>query len=290
MTLLYPSFLWLLIPLVMLLKRGFFSLVNRVHLVILILIVLALSRPVLKQITKESEIEGKNIIIALDISYSMSATDIKPNRYEFAKETIYHLLESHSADNIMLIAFTTNPLLLSPPTTDHRVIKTALESLNREFILTKGTSLKKLFEKLTSMDIGHQDLILITDGGEESNPKELKEILAKRDISLIVLALGTKQGTTISRDKILLKDKNGDLVVSRLNPMLKSLTPFYIEAYSSSKVTANEIYSNLSNNRNRAKKMQQNYFELYQTPLILAILLFLILHTRANKLLKRVQF
>jgi len=285
MILLYPIFLWLLIPLALFWWRGSYSFTNRVHLITIMLIIIALTRPVVKQTTQESEIEGKDIIIALDISYSMNATDIKPSRYQFAIETIYHLLDSNPADNIMLIAFTTNPLLLSPPTTDHRLIKTALKSLNREFILTKGTSLKKLFEQLSSMDIGYQNLILMSDGGEESNPNELREILNKSNISLTILALGTKQGATINKNRTLLKDKDGNLVISRLNPMLKSLQGSYIEASSSPNITADALYSSLSDNSKRAKKRQQTYLELYQIPLIVAILLFLMLHTRASKYL-----
>ena len=283
MSILYPSFLWLLIPLLILLWKSFYSLRNRVHLVILLLVIISLSRPLWVHTIQESEIEGKNIIIALDISYSMNATDIKPNRYEFAKETISHILESNPTDNIMLIAFTTNPLLLSPATTDHRLIKIALDSLNREFILTKGTSLKKLFEKIASMDIGSQNMILMSDGGEENNPTELKEILRQSDISLTILALGTKYGTTISKDNKFLKNEDGNLIISRLNSMLKSLSSSYFEASSSPKATADKLYSNLSEDSSRAKKMQHSYFELYQIPLLFAILLFLMVHTRAFK-------
>lgn len=269
----------------MLLWRSSYSFVNKIHLIILMLIVLTLTRPVVEQMPKESQIEGRDIIIALDVSYSMNATDIKLNRYEFAKEIIFHLLKENPTDNVMLIAFTTNPLLLSPPTTDHKLIEIALKSLNREFILTKGTSLKKLFEKLASMQMGHQNLILISDGGEENNPNELREILKKSDISLTILALGTIQGATIKkRDGTLLKDKEGNLVISRVNPMLKSLSSSYFEPSSSPKATADELYNSLSDNANRAKKMQYSYLELYQIPLIFAILLFLMVHTRGRVL------
>ena len=106
----------------------------------------------------------------------MKATDISPTRYDFAKETIAALLQENPGDNIMLIAFTTNPLLLSPPTTDHALINIALANLNPEFILTKGTSLEKLFKRLASMKMGQKNLILMTDGGEEENLEKLPVI------------------------------------------------------------------------------------------------------------------
>ncbi len=122
MILLYPYFLWLLIPLAVL----FFTqkhkyLISTVHLFILALLVLTLSRPAIDEGVQESKIDAKDIIIAVDVSFSMQATDIKPNRYDFSKQTIEAFLTQNAKDNMMLIAFTTNPLLLSPPTTDHQL-------------------------------------------------------------------------------------------------------------------------------------------------------------------------
>ncbi|MCD6212555.1 MAG: VWA domain-containing protein [Sulfurovum sp.] len=297
MTVLYPSFLWLFIPLMILFwthrKR---DLITTVHLIVLMLIVTALSRPVLQEGLQERSLDAKNIIIALDVSYSMRAKDIEPTRYDFAKETIQALLKENAKDNIMLIAFTTNPLLLSPPTTDHELINIALKSLNPEYILTKGTSLKKLFKKIVSMQRSktlHQNLILITDGGEEDNVESLTEELEKVNISLTVLALGTKQGTTIEKpDGTLLKDDKNNLVVSRINPLLKKLTSqvdgLYLTASSSSETTAKDLQKALSTEGQKAEKitkMQYNYTELYQIFVFLAALLFLMVHTRASKYL-----
>jgi len=204
MTVLYPSFLWLLIPLIALFwgkrKR---DLTTTVHLIVLMLIVIALSRPVFQKGLQERSLEGKDIIIALDVSYSMRAKDIEPTRYEFAKETIQSLLNKNAKDNIMLIAFTTNPLLLSPPTTDHELINIALKSLNPEYILTKGTSLKKLFKKIASMnrsETSHKSLLLITDGGEDDDLNNLTEQIQKANISLTVRADAPRLSRITLRD------------------------------------------------------------------------------------------
>lgn len=293
MTLLYPAFLWLLLPLVLLLWSSSRKLVTLVHLIILMLLVLALSRPVQKETLQEASIEAKDIIIALDVSYSMKADDIAPTRYDFAKETIAALLEQNPGDNIMLIAFTTNPLLLSPPTTDHTLINVALESLNPEFILTKGTSLETLFKKLASMKVGDKNLILITDGGEEEDLAKLSALVRDADISLSVLALGTVQGTTIQHnDGNLLKDKDGNLVISRINPLLESLASSvsgtYLAPSGTAQATAADLDEALQSNARKAQntqKMQRHYRDLYQIPLSLALLLFLMLHTHAVKYL-----
>ena len=297
MTVLYPSFLWLLIPLsVIILGKRKKDLISTVHLIVLMLITVALSRPALQEGLQERSLEAKDIIIALDVSYSMRADDIKPTRYGFAKETIRSLLKENTKDNIMLIAFTSNPLLLSPPTTDHELINIALKSLNPEYILTKGTSLKKLFQKIASMnkgDISHKNLLLITDGGEDDDLNKLTEQIQKANVSLTVLALGTKHGTTIKKaDGTLLKDDKNSLVVSRINPLLQKLTSQvegqYFTVSDSPEVTAKDLQKALNSNEQNAEtitKMQYNYTELYQIFILFAALLFLMVHTRAAKYL-----
>ena len=293
MTLLYPSFLWLLLPLALLLWKGSRTIVTTVHILVLMLLVLSLARPVEEQALQEANIKAKDIVIALDVSYSMKAQDLSPTRYDFAKETITALLKQNPSSNIMLIAFTTNPLLLSPPTTDHTLINVALQSLNPKFILTKGTSLEKLFTKLASMKLGHKNLILMTDGGEEDKLIELSALVNEADISLHILALGTTQGSTIQHSNgSLLKDKNGDLVISRINPLLKTLAAStggtYLSSSSTPTSTAKTLSDTLEAQESEAQliqKMQRHYLERYQVPLFLALLLFIMVHTRAVKVL-----
>ena len=125
MTLLYPVFLWFLLPLSLLflgVKKQKLTQVG--HSIILLLILLSLTRPVIKKGLQERSLHARDIIIALDVSYSMQAEDVNPTRYIFAKQTIEAFLKQNPKDNLMLIAFTTNPLLLSPPTTDHTLLFT----------------------------------------------------------------------------------------------------------------------------------------------------------------------
>jgi Ca-activated chloride channel family protein len=287
MSFLYPSFLWLLIPLFFLFSKKENSIMIYSHLVVLTLILLALSRPVIENGVKENIIESKNIIIALDVSYSMRATDIQPNRYDFAKETIEIFLKNNPKTTVTLIAFTQNPLLLSPPTTDYQLIIVALKTLNPNYILTKGTSLKNLFAKVATLKTPHKNLLLISDGGEESSSTELKEQLNKAQINLTILALGTIQGTSIkTTEGRLLKDKEGHLVISAINPMLKELTNNYNQASSSPEATAKALESSLNIvKKEQLKKWQHSYQEFYQFPLFLALLLFFIVHTKFIKYL-----
>ena len=291
MSLLYPSFSWLILPLALFLWKNSTNIMQRVHLMILILLVIALSRPVQEKALQEANIKAKDIVIAVDVSYSMQATDISPTRYDFAKETISALLKENPSDNIMLIAFTTNPLLLSPPTTDHALINIALKSLNPNFIMTKGTSLKNLFTKLSQMGIRQKDLILMTDGGEEKNLDALRMQVLNANTALTILALGSAQGTTVTlQNGSLLKDKEGSLVISRINPLLEALASAtnstYLTASRTPEATAQKLTHTLqSRETQNVQKLQHHYTELYQFPLAFALLLFFMLHTRAIKYL-----
>ena len=294
MTLLYPQFLWLLIPLGLLLyllrPR---SLQQTVHLIIIGLLILALSRPQLEKGMQEEAIEARDILIALDVSYSMRAQDLPPDRYTYAKATIDALLERSAKDNVMLIAFTTNPLLLSPPTTDHRLIRTALDALEPKNILTKGTSLQKLFEKIASLKKVRREVLLITDGGEERDLKKLLASLKGANIHLNVLALGSTKGTTIPKeDGSMLKDKENHLVISRINPLLQQLADAlggsYLVASGSPQQSADTLIRNFQeaqSNTPKTSKRRHAYTELYYIPLLLALILFLMLHTRASRYL-----
>jgi len=287
MTFLYPWLLWLLIPLGILLYQNS-RLQSRMHTLTTILILLSLSRPVLEEGIQPSKIEAKDLIIALDLSYSMRARDLEPSRYDYAKALIGSLLEQNPAANVMLIAFTTNPLLLSPPTTDHALIMTALESLRPEYILTKGTSLQKLFERLPRLHASGKDLILITDGGEESDLATLSETLRKSGTYPVIVGLGSQAGTTIpDKNGDMLKNSAGDLVISRLNPLLHRLSDAaegaYLAAEDSPRATAEKITALLKGRTHTIQKRQHRYRELYWIVLLPAVILFLMLHTVMRK-------
>ena len=293
MTLLYPLVLTLLVPLILRFVKSDKTLVNKTHTLIMMLILLSLSRPIIEGQMKRAEVEARDIVIALDVSQSMNASDISPTRYAFAKETLRAFLHKNQTDNIMLIAFTSNPLLLSPPTTDHTLIKLALESLNPEYILSKSTSLSRLFEGLQKMELRDKTLLLISDGGEEKNPEAFASLLGQNNISLVTLALGTEKGGTIEdKDTNLIKDKAGHLVITRINPLLKSLTLAlkgrYLEASSTPALTASAIHTAIDSQKqplSTVQKMQEQHQELYQMPLLIAMLLFMLLHTRGAKYL-----
>jgi Ca-activated chloride channel family protein len=289
MTLLFPWVLWLWAPWMALWLRRPRRFVDTAHLWIIALLLVSLSRPAVEQNRQNQPIEARDIIIALDLSYSMRGTDLAPDRYTFAVSTLRALLELNTTDQIMLIGFTTNPLLLSPPTTDHRLVFQALESLNPDYILTRGTSLQRLFAKISTLPPAPRHLILLTDGGEETDT--LHPLTQTKNLTLTIVGIGTKQGTTIPTPQGgLLKNAKGDLVISRLNPQLARLaskqSDTYITPLDTPEATARKLLQSIqSADPSTATKEIRSYLELYWGPLLVALLLFMLLHTRGVRYL-----
>ena len=121
MTLLFPEYFWLLLFLIPLfIKKNYkeIGFVSYGYILTFILIIIALSRPVIEQEPTESEQILSDVIIAVDLSYSMSATYIKPSILKKAKEILKELVKARKNSRFAVIGFTTNAIILSPLTED----------------------------------------------------------------------------------------------------------------------------------------------------------------------------
>jgi len=284
MNLLYPWFLSLVLPLVIyILKReSKQTLGQNLRWLTLAFLIIALSRPVIKESVKEQTIQAHSIILALDISASMVADDIKPNRAKASRETIKRFLQQNKKDQIALIGFTTNPLLLSPPTTDHNLVSIALDTLKDEYILTKGTNIKKLLYKVAKFPDTHKLLVLFSDGGDNIIDNNLVSFVEKNSIKVLIVAMATKRGSSIkTKDGELLKDKKGHIVISKFNSSISKLGD--VIEFSSPKETSSDIQSWIQEQtvaKNGLKRQQYSYQELYFIPTFLALILIFLSGTR----------
>ena len=256
----YPQAFMLLFLLVWMAKHGRRQ--SKILYISLALLILSLSRPALTEVKEHMALRGKEFIIALDISYSMRAEDIAPNRLSKAKEIIKNILSANPHDRFTLFAFTTNPLILCPSTSDHQLLLQALDSLKVENILTHGTNLQKLFSTIHALTIPEKNLILLSDGGEESHVDTF-------DINIISIAMASKKGSTLKdKNNKLIKDKNGHLMISRQNPLLKEISAkyFYHDSvdFSLDFVTENRL----------SQKSRLKSYELFWIPLLLSLVLF----------------
>ena len=289
MSFLNATVLWLLVPLIAYVIRGKKqNLSQYLRWTVLALLIIAMARPALWEVKASQPVEAQSLIFALDLSRSMSAKDIEPSRREASQESIKSFLKENKNDQIALIGFTVNPLLLSPPTTDHKLVALALENLHSDYILTKGTNLNKLFKKIAKFSDEEKKVILFSDGGDEPISDKLLELLEDENIKVMVVAMATKEGSAIEKkDGTLVQDRVGNIVVSKLNSSLNKLVQnggLFI-AFSSVDATVNSINQWLEQQKGSESinKESRSYFELAFLPLLLAILLFFLSATRFSK-------
>ena len=272
MSFVYPQVLLLLLALFYIYKKS--SKITPLFVSILFMVV-ALSRPIIKDLNTSNVLDSKEFIIALDISQSMRATDLKPSRLNLAKKIIKESLDKNQKDRFALFAFTTNALILSPFSTDHQILLNALNSLNLKDVLTKSTNLTNLLKKVSKLKSSSKNLLIFSDGGDERDLEKAKQIAQKNSIKIYGIALGTKEGTTIKDEyEKLIKDENNRLVITRLNPAFKDLCFssggdfFEIDEfdYTLGFVDENQLSS----------KKRSEYVELFYIPLLFALALFLL--------------
>jgi Ca-activated chloride channel family protein len=272
MSLLYPQALLLFLPLLWLYQKEPQK-IDKLF-IALSLLILALSRPVLHEYKQNQKLQARDLIIALDVSFSMHATDLKPSRLKAAKKAIETMLQHNSHDRFSLFAFTTNPLILSPSTSDHTLLLSALNSLKVENILTHGTNLQKLLERISSLQTPRKELLLFSDGGDDLDLPTLNHLAKKAHITIHVIATATQTGTYLTqKDGKKLKDEKGNLIITHLNPKLKILADhnggefFMLEDFDGS--------LDFIHTKEYAQKEQLSLYELFWIPTLLALLLFL---------------
>lgn len=263
------------------------------------LILVALSRPVITTVKVDEKFDSQEFIIAIDASFSMQADDLNPTRYAVSKAGIKKLLLSHPTDRFSIFAFTSNALLISPPTTDSTISFMALDALKPQYILTKSTDLNALLKTIAKSTFQEKKLIIFTDGGDEKNLNKLLTICKTNAITLYIVATGSKRGASLRKDGKLIKDQYSSLVISRINPILKELAQEsggkYYELDSSDLSIINQLSDDLSTKiKEEATVSVASYRDLYYLPLGIAIILFVFsvtnLHQRTLLLLVALIF
>ncbi len=198
------------------------------------LFIIALLGPSFGNSKREIKSIGKDIMIAIDLSQSMNATDVPPTRLAKVKFELSKIIEEFSSDRIGLIIFSSEAFVQCPLTYDQAALNLFIETLHSGLVPNAGTdfgpalsmSLDKLNTKdETSIDSKAKIILLISDGedfGEETTNaiKEIKD----RGVKLFALGVGTSKGSKIETRNGYLKDRDGNEVVTKLeNKSLKQL-------------------------------------------------------------------
>lgn len=192
------------------------------------LLITALARPQLGVEPKEAKQVGIDILIALDVSLSMSAEDIAPNRLAKAKREIESLADAFAGNRVGLLIFAGNSSVEAPLTLDVSTFKLFLNSLTAMSMSVGGTDITGALTKgisiLDESKAKSKVIVLITDGEDnEGDPVSAAEVAAEKKIRIFTVGLGDTKGVPIPirDDKGNLlgykKDKSGKTVMTKLN-------------------------------------------------------------------------
>ncbi len=170
---------------------------------------------------------GIDILIAVDVSKSMLARDVRPNRLERVKLSLSNALSKVKGDRLGLIAFSGSSFLQCPLTLDHQAFDKSLEALDVGLIPRMGTNLALPIEEAIrsfSPDDTDKFLVLISDGEDlEGQGLQMAKQAAKKGVRIYTVGIGSQQGAFIPTDKVdqkaqnFLTDRQGKKVVSKLD-------------------------------------------------------------------------
>jgi Ca-activated chloride channel family protein len=192
------------------------------------ILVFSLANPQIGTRLEEVKRTGVDIFIAIDVSKSMLAEDITPNRLDKAKHEIANFIEKLQGDRIGLIAFSGLAFVQCPLTLDYGAAKLFLNDIEVGSIPQPGTAIseaiKTAMRSFTSRELKYKVLVLITDGEDhEEDPIEVAKEATKDGIIIYTIGMGSPQGAPIPEfDKYghqvgYKKDKDGQIVTSKLD-------------------------------------------------------------------------
>jgi Ca-activated chloride channel family protein len=288
MMFLAPQWLWLfLILFYMYYKRRTTSAKIIMLYMAMSMILLALARPVFYKHKVEVETKGSDVIIALDISYSMQADDLKPNRLEAAKALLKTLVKRDVNDRFGVIAFTTNAIILSPLTKDSELLLNLVSRVDENMVMTKGTTLLPALQLARKMSKSpHPKVLLLTDGGDADSYAVEAAYAKEVDLQINVCMMATVFGTTLKYDDgSFVKDAQHNIVVSSENRAIKALSDTTGGEYLSDP-DVSDVMAVLDAQYHEDFKGKTNvvqYSELFYFFIILALLFFMLAYTTLRK-------
>ena len=269
------------------------------------LLIIGIARP--QYGTKEQTVkrQGIEVMIALDISNSMLAEDVAPNRLERAKQMLSKLVDQMVDDKLGLVVFAGDAFTQIPITCDYVSAKMYLQSITPDIIPAQGTAIGKAITTCVS-SFGTEDteksraIILITDGeNHEDNAQEAAKMAKEKGIHVFVVGIGKPEGSPIPDGRGgFKKDRQGTVVVSRLSEdMCQEVAAagggMYVRADNSNTATrALEKEIDKLGKQEIETKVYSDYNEQYQSFIFIALLLLVIdffIFSRKNKSISRIN-
>ena len=198
--------------------------------VILLMIIIALANPKIGTKLETVKREGVDIVFAIDVSKSMLAEDIKPDRLEKAKRVVSELINHLKGDRIGIVAYAGQAFPQLPLTTDYASAKMFLQSINTDMLSSQGTAIQDAIRLASSYYDDNQPtsrlLFIISDGEDHGmGASEIAQEATNKGIKIYTIGVGTPKGGPIpikENGKVISykKDRQGETVITQLNAQL----------------------------------------------------------------------
>jgi tetratricopeptide (TPR) repeat protein len=255
-------------------------------------LIIAIANPQMGSKIEKVKRKGVDVFIALDVSKSMMAEDVKPNRLTRAKQAVKTLIDNLENDRIGLIIFAGRSYLQMPLTVDYGAASMYLNSANCDMVPTQGTAIGAAIDQATesyqTKDKKHKALIIISDGeNHEDDAIEAAQAAANEGVQIFTVGIGSTQGAPIPSysggvQTDFKKDENGSIVLSKLNEealkeVAKAGNGSYLQL-TNSQDEVRELIKKISTMEQKTmeERMFADYVDYFQYFLALALIFMLL--------------
>jgi len=246
----------------------------------LVLFIISIARPVSQM--KEHKIKEDliPIIVAIDVSKSMLANDIYPNRLSLAKQKLLQILQDVKQSAVGVVLFAKSAFVLSPVTQDFTSLTFLVNNLDTGLNFDNGSNVLAMLEASNDLleDYSSKNIILLSDGGNKSNYDKEIEFAKDNDIKIYAIGIASDKRSPIPDKDGYMTDSSGQIVTVGLNKNISKLAKQSKGGYIDFSLNSNDISAVLIDINNEAKKEFMNntkiktYTELFYYPLGLAVL------------------
>jgi Ca-activated chloride channel family protein len=309
-----PLFLWLLVPAIISLVLGLINiqkqarwqkhiaphlrpfviktgsemklkLIRVITILIFSIAILGLAGPTWEKIEIPGQILETPVVIVLDMSQSMMATDLQPNRLERAKFKIHDFLKANPHARTALIGYAGTAHTIVPLTTDYNIILNHLDGLRPDILPVQGSNLEaalELCDTITSISEAPAHIILFSDDFDETSFSALQNFVSTGNKKLEIMPMNTSSGADIykSGSNVPFKDKNGEIVHSALNQnilnKLNSIDNINVNALTLDKSDVELLAKNIGSNLKFQEEDKEKDDDWEDRGLLLAIPLALL--------------
>ena len=192
---------------------------------------LALARPQTGSKLRTTEVEGREVVLVVDVSNSMLAEDVTPSRIERTRYAISRLVERMKEDRLGIVAFAEEAEVVLPITGDYKMAEAMVKRLSPSLIAHQGTDIGEALEVAllsftdSTKESKSRVIILITDGEEHNQRTEAAiEQAVAEGVMVCAIGIGTPEGTPLKINGELIEDEDGKMVVTKLGePLLQHI-------------------------------------------------------------------